>query len=144
MFDKKTLKRFAVGFGAKYLERHLDDPKFWADLLKKNINPMLKEVHPLLLCESFENNSSFKDLFLSGHMNKIQEMVEGNEDLLEKLKQKAKLSLVSFEWLWIEEWWNNDHPELLGVVINHPKPEEFKKYLLKEISDLAKTVTNSL
>ena len=139
-FDKN---RFMVALGAKYLERHIDDEKFWSDLIRKNINPMLKEVHPLLLSEYFDNNKSFQDIFVTDHLNKIKTMVEGNEDLLVKLKQKAELSLMSFEWSWIEEWWKKDHIELLSVVENHVKSEEFKKYLTSQISALAKKVKNS-
>ncbi len=139
-FDKN---RFFVAFGAKYLERHLDDDEFWSDLLRKNINPRLKELNPILLVEYFEGNQPFDKIFDHSDMDRIHKMTEGNEDLLVKLKEKAQLNLKSFEWSWIEKWWKKDHPKLLGVVRNHPKSQEFKIYLTQQISKLSKNITDS-
>ena len=135
--------RFFVAFGAKYLERHLDDDEFWSDLLRKNINPRLKELNPILLVEYFEGNQLFDKIFDHTDMDRIHKMTEGNEDLLVKLKEKAQLNLKSFEWSWIEVWWKKDHPKLLGVVRNHPKSQEFKIYLTIQITKLSKNITDS-
>ncbi len=140
-FDKN---RFLVGFGAKYLERHLEDDQFWSDLLRKNVNPKLAELNPILLVEYFEKNMEFDKIFGHGDIDRIHEMVEGNEDLLVKLKQKAELNLRSFEWNWIEDWFKKDHQEILGVIINHPRSEEFKKYLTDQIAKLSKNITESI
>lgn len=136
-------KRFAVSAGAKYLESKIDDDEFWSDLLRKKINPKLKELHGLVLVEYFEKNMPFDQIFGSGDLEKIHNLTEGNEDLLVKLRLKAELSLKSFEWSWIENWFKKDHPILLGVIINHPRSEEFKKYLVFQIGNLSRNITKS-
>ena len=135
--------RFFVAFGAKYLERHLNDDKFWAELLTKKLNPKLKLVEPLLLVQSFQDNYDFKKLMIAEDLQTIKNMTEGNEDLLQKLKEKAHMQIGNFEWSWIEEWWKKDHPGLLAVVKNHPKSKEFMIYLTNGIEGLAKTITDS-
>lgn len=137
------LKRFGVAFGAKYLERHLDDDKFWSDLLRRRLNPMLKEVDPILLVQYFEEKLDFTKLLNNDHLDMIKNYTEGNEDLLQKLKSRVERKLIQFEWSWIEEWWKKDHPDLLGVVINHPSKSEFEKYLKKGIEALSIQVKNS-
>ena len=136
-------KRFMVAFGAKYLERHLDDDQFWSDLLRKKLNPKLKEVDPLLLVQSFEDNYDLKKLLIADDLQTITNMTEGNEDLLQKLKAKADMQLGNFEWSWIREWWKKDHPGLLAVVENHPEAVKFEDYLREGIKGLAKTITET-
>jgi len=136
-------KRFFVALGAKYLERHIDDDQFWAELLRKKLNPKLKQVDPLLLVQSFQDNYDFKKLVIAEDLQTIKNMTEGNEDLLQKLKEKAQMRIGSFEWSWIEEWWKKDHPGLLAVVNNHPKSKEFRIYLTNGIEGLAKTITET-
>ena len=137
------LKRFGVAFGAKYLERHLDDDKFWSDLLRRRLNPMLKEVDPILMVQYFEEKLDFTKLLNSDHLDIIKQYTEGNEDLLQKLKSRIERKLIQFEWSWIEQWWKKDHPDLLGVVINHPSRIEFQQYLKNGIEDLSKQVKNT-
>ena len=135
--------RFIVSVTAKVLNRRIDDDEFWSDLLRKNLNKRLKNLDPILLVEYFEKNEPFDTIFNSSDLDKIHKIVKGNEDLLVKLKQKAQLKLKSFEWSWIEIWWKKDHPILLGVVRNHPKSEDFKKYLTEQITKLSRNITNS-
>lgn len=140
-FDKR---RFFVAFGVKYLERHLDDDQFWADLLRKKLNPKLRQVDPLLLVQSFQDNYDLKKLLIADDIQTMKNMTEGNEDLLVKLKEKASMQLANFEWSWIEEWWKKDHPKLLAVVENHPEVVKFKAYLKEGIHGLSKTITESI
>ena len=140
LFNKS---RFIVAFGAKYLERHLEDEQFWSDLLRKTLNPKLKAVEPLLLVQSFQDNIDFKKLLIAEDLQTIQNMTEGNEDLLQKLKAKAKMQIGNFEWSWIELWWKKDHPGLLAVVDNHPEAERFRSYLKKGIHGLAESITET-
>ncbi len=67
-------KRFAVGFTAKIFERHIDDDKFWSDLLSKALKPQLDELDPLLLVQSFQENYDFKKMLEPEHIKDIYEI----------------------------------------------------------------------
>jgi len=136
-------KRFAVGFGADYLLRHIDDDQFWSDLLRKSVKPQLDELDPLLLVQSFQDKFDFKLLLGAEHIDRVKEMIHGNEDLLVRLKDRSRLKLIQFEWIWIEDWFKKDHKNLLAIINNHPKKEEFQIYITEGIRDLAKKFVNS-
>lgn len=137
-------KRFGVAFGAKYLERHIDDDEFWAQLLRRTLKPALKELNPLLMVQSFEENYDFKRMLESEHLEMFHNMIEGNEDLLVKLKEKSREKMIGFSWDWIEVWWKKDHPNLLAMVLNYPEPEKMKKYVENGVRELADHFTNSI
>lgn len=136
-------KRFAVGLGANYLVKRIDDDQFWSDLLRKYLKPQLDEIEPLLLVQSFQDNYDFKLLLQEEHIDKFKEFVKGNEDLMVKLKDKSRLKMIAFEWSWIEEWFKKDHKNLLAIINNHPQKKEFQIYITNGILDLAKKFTNS-
>ncbi len=136
-------KRFAVAFGANIFLRHIDDDKFWSDILRKTLKPQLDQIDPLLMVQSFQENYDFKKMLEPDHIKSIYEITEGNEDLLVKLKQRSKLKMVSFSWKWIEEWWQKDHKDLLAIVENHPDRERFRNYIVKGVKELAEKFQNS-
>ncbi len=136
-------KRVVVGFGADYLLKKIDDDKFWSDLLRKSVNPQLDKLSPLLLVQSFQDKYDFKLLLGSEHIDRLREFTQGNEDLLQKLKQRSQLKMIDFEWSWIEEWFSKDHKNLLAIINNHPEKEEFQKYITEGILDLSKKFVNS-
>jgi len=137
------LKRFGVSLGVNYLVKRIDDDKFWSDLLRKYLKPQLDDLDPLMLVQSFQDNYDFKLLLQADHIDKFKEFTKGNEDLLVKIKEKSRLKMIAFEWTWIEEWFRKDHPSLLGIINNHPRKEEFQKYITDGILDLSKKFTNS-
>lgn len=141
---KDDAQALAKRFGARFLERQLDNDQFWKEIIRKIMNPKLDLIYPQEMVYAFENKMQIKSLFREEHTEALKQFVEGNEDILEKLKKKFEYSLPGFEWEAIEIWWKKDHPKLLGVIVNHPRSAEMKRWLVEGIIDLVKKIINSV
>jgi len=141
---KEDAQILAKRFGARFLERQLDNKEFWKEIIRKIMNPKIDQIYPQEMVYAFEQKMEIKSLFREEHTQVIRKFVEGNEDILEKIKKKFEFEIPGFEWEAIEIWWKKDHPKLLGVIINHPRSPEFKLWLVTGITELTRKIISSV
>lgn len=137
-------KRALIGGLAHYIEGKMDDDEWWASVLRSSINPSLKKIDPMDLYTAFETKMELSSLIGVTHVSKVHNFLQGNEDIIERVKKKMQKKLPSFEWTWIDDWWKKDHPQLRGIVINHPKSGEFKLWLCSEIVKMTKQLQSQI
>ena len=131
-------------FGAKLIERRMDDDNFWTEILRTVMNPKIGKMYSQELVYAFEQNMNLADLYRTDHTEALRNLAKGNEDVMVKIKKKVGYSVTLFTWKWIEEWWQKDQPKLLGIVINHPRAPEFKLWLVEGIKGLCKKIAETL
>lgn len=137
-------KAIAKRFGGKLLMRNLGNDKFWSDILRTVLNPKIGKMYSQELVYAFEKNMKLSDLYRVEHTEAMKEVAEGNEDVMAKIKEKLHFSTSLFTWEWIEDWWKKDQPKLLGIVMNHPRSPEFRRWLVEGIKDLCAKIAETL
>lgn len=130
--------------GAKYIEKRIDDDKFWSEVLRMVLNPKIGKMYSQELVYAFEKNMDLSDLYRQDHTEAMKNLAKGNEDVLVKIKHKLAFSLPMFTWEWIEDWWKKDQPKLLAIINNHPKSPEFKRWMVEGIRKLCLKISETL